>query len=130
MGGTRTVVTISPKSLMIIFVGCYDLLGGRPDLKAPTKGRQYSKDGGRDWAQFSVYKTLEPTHSAFCSVYQRQNQLFCFQEAKLCPQRKDAMLTLSWKWAGEGLLSSNIPTSCQLETNKISEMESCVINGY
>lgn len=39
MGGTRTVVMISPKSLMIIFVGCYDLLGGRPDLKAPTKGR-------------------------------------------------------------------------------------------
>lgn len=119
---------ISPKSLMIIFVGCYDLLWGQPDLKAPTKGRQYSKDGGRDWVQFSVYKTLEPTHSAFWTVYQRQNQLLLFQADKLCPKRKDAMLTLSWKWAGEGLLSCNIPTSCQLEINKTNEMESCVIN--
>ena len=64
------------------------------------------------------------------SLYQGQNQMACFQAIRLCPKRKDAMITLSWKWAWEGLFLSHMPIPCHLEINETNKKGGYVINGY
>ena len=40
------------------------------------------------------------------------------------------MITLSWKWAWEGLFPSHMPIPCHLEINETNKKGGYVINGY